>query len=149
MAGEIGIRNRLLVLFGFLVFASVGFCAVGLAACWSRDKLNDFDRYAGEITKQVGKSVDAYMENLDQLSISAAYSDNIQEVLEIDYDAHVEKYASNARQAGWYLANTKNAYSGIQSIYVYDLQGYLFSAPMTFVNTDYQIQQEEWDGREV
>lgn len=141
---KMGIRNRLLALFSLLVFVSVGSCAAVLAVYWSKDKLDDFDSYAGEITQQVSKSVDACLENLDRLAISIAYSDNIQEVLGIDYQKYVSRYASNARQAGWYLANAKNSYSGIQSIYVYDLQGYLFSTPMNFVNTSYQIQQEEW-----
>lgn len=140
----LGIRNRLLVMFSALVILSVSLCAAVLSIYWSRERMSSFDTYADEITKQVSKYMDACLQNMDRLAISIAYSDNIQQVLSVDYGEHLEKYASNRKLAGWYLANAQKSYNGIQSIYVYDLQGHLFSTPMNFVNLDYQLQQEEW-----
>lgn len=141
---RLGIRNRLLLMFSALVIISVSLCAAVLSIYWSRERISSFDTYADEITKQVSKSVDACLQNIDRLAISIAYSDNIQQVLSVNYRQHFEMYASNEKLAGWYLANAQNSYNGIQSIYVYDLQGHLFSTPMNFINSDYRIQQEEW-----
>lgn len=140
----LGIRNRLLLMFSALVIISVSLCAAVLSIYWSRERITSFDTYADEITKQVSKSVDACLQNIDRLAISIAYSDNMQQVLSVDYGEHFEMYAPNEKLAGWYLANAQKSYNGIQSIYVYDLQGHLFSTPMNFANFDYKLEQEEW-----
>lgn len=139
-----GIRNRLLLSMSALVILSVGLCTLVLSMYWSSEKLRTFDQYSGEITRQISKSVSASLENLDRLAISIAYSNNIQRVLEVDYNEYPSLYAANSRAAGWYLMNTKNASSGIVSIYVYDLEGNLFSTPMGFRNFDYDFREEEW-----
>ena len=126
----LGIRNRLLLMFSALVIISVSLCAAVLSIYWSRERITSFDTYADEITKQVSKSVDACLQNIDRLAISIAYSDNMQQVLSVDYGEHFEMYAPNEKLAGWYLANAQKSYNGIQSIYVYDLQNSVFHGTM-------------------
>lgn len=139
-----GIRNRLLLNITVLVILSISACTAVLSLYWSKEKIDTFDQYSREITEQISKFVDASMQNLDQLAITIAYSDDIQRILKIDYSKQFSRYSSSRKSASWYLMNVKKAYNGIESIYVYDKQGYLFSSPMAFSNPDYVLESEEW-----
>lgn len=143
---SMGIRKKLFLMFGVLVILSVGLCTTILSVYWVQKEEDSFDVYSDEITKQVSKSVDASLKNMDRLAISVAYSDVIQRILSSNYESFFPNIISvvDNNTAIWYLSNFQNSSNSVQSIFIYDNNGNLYSTPIEFRNLNYKLEQEEW-----